>query len=168
MLCRTFDSALAEVCHLEGVGLLAYSPLAMGLLTVIARVLTARVLAGHAWSARMNCHRYRVWSAAAGARGPPKALSVLQLLVTADLPAKRAEPAFGKRFYTPIPRSGRASDPQGKYEAEGGGPLGARLNRYRGRYAEAESRWGRPGPRAGLKCARAGGCFCIFTNAVAA
>ena len=34
LLCRTFDSGLAEVCHEEGVGLLAYSPLAMGLLTV--------------------------------------------------------------------------------------------------------------------------------------
>ena len=35
LTCRTFDSGgLAEVCHLEGVGLLAYSPLAMGLLTV--------------------------------------------------------------------------------------------------------------------------------------
>ncbi|KIZ07247.1 Protein tas [Monoraphidium neglectum] len=33
LLCRTFDSGLAEVCHLEAVGLLAYSPLAMGLLT---------------------------------------------------------------------------------------------------------------------------------------
>lgn len=35
LTCRTFDSGgLAEACHLEGVGLLAYSPLAMGLLTV--------------------------------------------------------------------------------------------------------------------------------------
>ena len=34
LLCRTFDSSLAEVCYEEGVGLLAYSPLAMGLLTV--------------------------------------------------------------------------------------------------------------------------------------
>ena len=34
LLCRTFDSSLAEVCHEEGVRLLAYSPLAMGLLTV--------------------------------------------------------------------------------------------------------------------------------------
>ena len=34
LLCRTFDAGLAEACHLEGVGLLAYSPLAMGLLTV--------------------------------------------------------------------------------------------------------------------------------------
>ena len=33
LLCRTFDAALAECCHAEGVGLLAYSPLAMGLLT---------------------------------------------------------------------------------------------------------------------------------------
>lgn len=30
---------------------------------------------------------------------------------------------------------------QGKY-LDGGGPPGARLNRYRGRYAEAESRYG--------------------------
>lgn len=34
LLCRTFDMALAEVCHTEAVSLLAYSPLAMGLLTV--------------------------------------------------------------------------------------------------------------------------------------
>ena len=34
LLCRTFDSSLAEVCYEEGVGLLAYSPIAMGLLTV--------------------------------------------------------------------------------------------------------------------------------------
>ena len=34
LLCRTFDSSLAEACHEEGVRLLAYSPLAMGLLTV--------------------------------------------------------------------------------------------------------------------------------------
>ena len=33
-MCRTFDIALAECCHAEGVGMLAYSPLAMGLLTV--------------------------------------------------------------------------------------------------------------------------------------
>ncbi|KAF8064533.1 tas [Scenedesmus sp. PABB004] len=63
LTCRTFDAGLAEVCHVEGVSLLAYSPLAMGLLT-------------------------------------------------------------------------------GKYLAPGGGPPGARLNRYRGRYAEAESRYG--------------------------
>lgn len=34
LLCRTFDAGLAECCHMERVGLLAYSPLAMGLLTV--------------------------------------------------------------------------------------------------------------------------------------
>jgi aryl-alcohol dehydrogenase-like predicted oxidoreductase len=35
LACRTFDvSGLAEACHLERVGLLAYSPLAMGWLTV--------------------------------------------------------------------------------------------------------------------------------------
>ena len=34
LTCRTFEGALAECCHLEGVGLLAYSPLAMGLLSV--------------------------------------------------------------------------------------------------------------------------------------
>ncbi|KAK9906488.1 hypothetical protein WJX75_002747 [Coccomyxa subellipsoidea] len=61
LLCRTFEGALAECCHLEQVPLLAYSPLAMGLLT-------------------------------------------------------------------------------GKYI--GGGPEGARLNKYKGRYAEAESRYG--------------------------
>jgi len=32
--------------------------------------------------------------------------------------------------------------PAGKYLAPGGGPPEARLNRYRGRYAEAESRYG--------------------------
>ncbi|KAG2498164.1 hypothetical protein HYH03_003921 [Edaphochlamys debaryana] len=64
LTCRTFDSGgLAEACHVEGVGLMAYSPLAMGLLT-------------------------------------------------------------------------------GKYLGADGGPPGARLNRYRGRYAEAESRYG--------------------------
>ena len=36
LLCRTFDAGLAECCHEEGVRLLAYSPLAMGLLTVRA------------------------------------------------------------------------------------------------------------------------------------
>ncbi|KAL4443893.1 hypothetical protein ABPG75_011630 [Micractinium tetrahymenae] len=63
LLCRTFDAGLAECCHAEQVSLLAYSPLAMGLLT-------------------------------------------------------------------------------GKYTAPDGGPPEARLNRYRGRYAEAESRYG--------------------------
>lgn len=33
LLCRTFDAGLTEVCHLEDVSLLPYSPLAMGLLT---------------------------------------------------------------------------------------------------------------------------------------
>jgi aryl-alcohol dehydrogenase-like predicted oxidoreductase len=64
LTCRTFDSGgLAEACHHERVSLLAYSPLAMGLLT-------------------------------------------------------------------------------GKYLAPDGGPPSARLNLYRGRYAEAESRYG--------------------------
>ncbi|KAL3137096.1 hypothetical protein ABBQ32_006680 [Trebouxia sp. C0010 RCD-2024] len=63
LLCRTFDSSLAEVCHEEGVRLLAYSPLAMGLLT-------------------------------------------------------------------------------GKYLSPNGGPKEARLNKYKGRYGEAESRYG--------------------------
>jgi aryl-alcohol dehydrogenase-like predicted oxidoreductase len=36
LTCRTFTAAggCAEVCHAEGVAMLAYSPLAMGLLTV--------------------------------------------------------------------------------------------------------------------------------------
>jgi aryl-alcohol dehydrogenase-like predicted oxidoreductase len=33
LLCRTFDAGLAECCQAEKVSLLAYSPLAMGLLT---------------------------------------------------------------------------------------------------------------------------------------
>ena len=33
LTCRTFEQHLAEICHLEGVSLLAYSPLAMGILT---------------------------------------------------------------------------------------------------------------------------------------
>ncbi|KAF9605277.1 hypothetical protein IFM89_015893, partial [Coptis chinensis] len=33
LLCRSFDSGLAECCHHEGIFLLAYSPLAMGLLS---------------------------------------------------------------------------------------------------------------------------------------
>lgn len=63
LTCRTLDGGLAEACHRERVSLLAYSPLAMGLLT-------------------------------------------------------------------------------GKYLAPDGGPPSARLNLYRGRYAEAESRYG--------------------------
>ena len=34
LLCRGFDTGLAECCHQEHVSLMAYSPLAMGLLTV--------------------------------------------------------------------------------------------------------------------------------------
>lgn len=34
LLCRTFEEGLAEICFQERVQLLAYSPLAMGLLTV--------------------------------------------------------------------------------------------------------------------------------------
>ena len=34
LTCRTFDTHLAECCLEEGVSLIAYSPLAMGLLTV--------------------------------------------------------------------------------------------------------------------------------------
>lgn len=37
---------------------------------------------------------------------------------------------------------------QGKYLASDGGPPGARLNKYKGRYAEAESRYG-PKPNVG-------------------
>ncbi|KMS96551.1 hypothetical protein BVRB_8g201980 isoform F [Beta vulgaris subsp. vulgaris] len=33
LLCRTFDSSLAECCHHERIFLLAYSPLAMGILS---------------------------------------------------------------------------------------------------------------------------------------
>ncbi|GMH32887.1 hypothetical protein BSKO_00721 [Bryopsis sp. KO-2023] len=63
LLDRVLDMSLAECCHLEGIGVLAYSPLAMGLLT-------------------------------------------------------------------------------GKYLREDGGPPEARLNKYKNRYAEAESRYG--------------------------
>lgn len=42
LTCRTFDSGLAEVCHQEGIALLAYSPLAMGLLTVRLRICIER------------------------------------------------------------------------------------------------------------------------------
>ncbi|KAK9856101.1 hypothetical protein WJX84_005029 [Apatococcus fuscideae] len=69
LVCRSFEEGLAECCHREEVSLLAYSPLAMGLLT-------------------------------------------------------------------------------GKYLAADGGPPEARLNRYKGRYAEAESRYG---PRPSLQ-----------------
>lgn len=62
LLCRTFDSALAECCHHESIFLLAYSPLAMGILS-------------------------------------------------------------------------------GKYFAGGGGPADGRLNLFRGRYSEGESRY---------------------------
>lgn len=41
---------------------------------------------------------------------------------------------------------------QGKYLAPGGGPPSARLNKYRGRYAEAESRYGpRPNVQQAVK-----------------
>ncbi|KAL6754151.1 NADP-dependent oxidoreductase domain-containing protein [Haematococcus lacustris] len=78
LICRTFTTAggCAEVCHAQGVGMLAYSPLAMGLLT-------------------------------------------------------------------------------GKYLDPGGGPPEARLNKYRGRYAEAESRYG---PRPNVAAAVAAYC----------
>ncbi|KAK7399720.1 hypothetical protein VNO78_10909 [Psophocarpus tetragonolobus] len=33
LLCRTFDSSMAECCHQESISLLAYSPLAMGILS---------------------------------------------------------------------------------------------------------------------------------------
>lgn len=33
LLCRTFDAGIAECCHHEGISLLAYSPLAMGILS---------------------------------------------------------------------------------------------------------------------------------------
>mmetsp|Transcript_8972 Transcript_8972/g.31828 ORF Transcript_8972/g.31828 Transcript_8972/m.31828 type:complete len:402 (+) Transcript_8972:244-1449(+) len=67
LLCRTFDTSLAECCHMENVSLLAYSPLAMGLLT-------------------------------------------------------------------------------GKYTTSGGAPPTARLNKYKGRYAEAECRYSLSNP----------------------
>lgn len=68
LLCRTFDSGLSECCHRENISLLAYSPLAMGLLT-------------------------------------------------------------------------------GKYYKQGNGGPSSRLNKYRGRYSEAESRYPLENPR---------------------
>ena len=47
LLCRTFDASLAEVCWEEGVGLLAYSPLAMGLLTVRPAYSSRHLNCGH-------------------------------------------------------------------------------------------------------------------------
>uniref|UniRef100_A0A7C8ZDC8 NADP-dependent oxidoreductase domain-containing protein n=2 Tax=Opuntia streptacantha TaxID=393608 RepID=A0A7C8ZDC8_OPUST len=54
LLCRTFDSALAECCHHESIFLLAYSPLAMG-------ILSGKYLAndGGPPYARLNCFRGR-------------------------------------------------------------------------------------------------------------
>ncbi|XP_073100170.1 uncharacterized protein [Elaeis guineensis] len=67
LLCRNFDSALAECCHHERISLLAYSPMAMGILS-------------------------------------------------------------------------------GKYYSLGGGPSDARLNLFRGRYSEGESRYNLSNP----------------------
>lgn len=54
LLCRNFDSGLAECCHLERIRLLAYSPLAMG-------VLSGKYLlpGGGADDARLNLFRGR-------------------------------------------------------------------------------------------------------------
>nr|XP_043610478.1 protein tas-like [Erigeron canadensis] len=54
LLCRNFDSGLAECCHLESVRLLAYSPLAMG-------VLSGKYLLSHggADDARLNLFKGR-------------------------------------------------------------------------------------------------------------
>ncbi|CAG9463697.1 unnamed protein product [Pedinophyceae sp. YPF-701] len=82
LLCRTHEAGTAEACHATGVSLLAYSPLAMGLLS-------GKYLQG-----------------AIVPRGP-------------------SGPSDGPGFL--CEHGGRSTD---------------RLNRYRGRYAEAESRYG--------------------------
>ena len=106
LVCRTFDAGLAEVCHEEGVALLAYSPLAMGLLTVRG--------------------------------GTPHATQLPSCSAVPGVQRPRA-PKWGmKQSQTPVTMLLHA---QGKYLAPGGGPLGARLNKYKGRYAEAESRY---------------------------
>jgi aryl-alcohol dehydrogenase-like predicted oxidoreductase len=54
LLCRTFNSALAECCHHQQVSLLAYSPLAMGLLS--GKYLSAD---GGSKDARLNLYKGR-------------------------------------------------------------------------------------------------------------
>ncbi|CAM6106705.1 unnamed protein product [Calypogeia fissa] len=54
LLCRTFDSTLAECCHHEQVSLLAYSPLAMGLLS--GKYMSAD---GGSKDARLNLYKGR-------------------------------------------------------------------------------------------------------------
>lgn len=90
---------LAECCHREGVGLVAYSPLAMGLLTV------RRVAVLYLWE------HGSVW-------------------------------ACGGVLLTNSPLSPLSPCAQGKYSQPGPPPAEARLVKYKGRYAEAESRYG--------------------------
>jgi N-acetyltransferase 10 len=102
LTCRGFDAGLAECCHAERVSLLAYSPLAMGLLT-------GKYLAPDG--------------------GPPGARRV-----------GRRPPAWSRM------KKRRSSDM--KFASW----CCRRLNRYRGRYAEAESRYGpRPNVRAAVE-----------------
>ena len=86
-------------------GLLAYSPLAMGLLTV-------------------SCHL------------PPHVVCLIRHMA-AVLPVAACS-CMGSWHRRPVVLWVVL---QGKY-LEGGGPPEARLNRYRGRYAEAEARYG--------------------------
>lgn len=126
LLCRTFDAGLAEVCHLEGVSLLPYSPLAMGLLTgkytdhLGAAAVMDRAARGLVDSLGLPNYRKP--------QGTPQELQLQQTEVSAS--------------------------PQPQPLAYGG-PAEARLNRYRGRYAEAEARYG---PRPAVLAAVAAYC----------
>lgn len=109
---------------MEGVGLLAYSPLAMGLLTVRPSLLQ-----------QTGVMRQAVFA--------PSTLTPIDPVCsrTAAAAAAADATAFTRRFCLL-----HFFFAQGKYLAPDGGPPGARLNRYKGRYAEAESRYG-PRPR---------------------
>ena len=69
LLCRTAESSLVEALHVEGVGLMAYSPLAMGLLG------GAYTLDGASWSGEADKRlvKYRGRYAEAESRYGPKA-----------------------------------------------------------------------------------------------
>lgn len=116
LTCRGFEtSGLAEACHREGVSLLPYSPLAMGLLTGKYHAAQAQTQPGAATGTTAGRAR--------GARDDD------------DGPAAEAGGGEG---------GGAGRDAGGRGAGEGvavGGPPGARLNLYRDRYAEASSRY---------------------------